>query len=60
MDTSDILVGGEASRYSILVGCVNWAVTLGRFDVHFSVSTMGMYNYASIKGHHGDMLIIFD
>ena len=37
----------------------NWSVTLGRFDVYFSVSTMGIYNSAPIKGHIGSMLRIF-
>ena len=41
----------------MLVGCANWAVTLGRFDVHFSVSTMVRYNAETRKVHLGDMII---
>ena len=59
VDTYDVLLVNEVSMYRMLIGCVNWLVTLGRFDLHFSVSTMGRYNYAPRKGHIGAMLIIF-
>ena len=59
MDTSDIFVGYEVSRYMILVVCANWKVTLGGFDVQFSVSTMGSYMSTPRKGYLGVILIIF-
>ena len=43
----------------MLVGCANWAVTLGRFDVHFSVSTMVRYNAETRKVHLGDVPSLF-
>ena len=42
----------------ILVGFVNCSVTLGRFDVQFSLSTMGSCNSVLRKGHVGDMILI--
>ena len=46
IDTSDFLVGIDISKYRMLIGSANWAVTLGRYDVHFAVSTMVMgYEY---------------
>ena len=59
METSDIIVGGKVSRYKIIVECYNLEVTLGRFDVHFAVSTMRRYSSAPRKGQLGTMLIIF-
>ena len=54
-----MFVGGKVSRYRILVGCPNGKVTLGRFGVHFSVSTIERYNSELSKGNLGSMLIIF-
>ena len=59
VDTSDLLLWDEVSRYRMIIGCSNRAVTLGRFDVHFSVSTIGRYNYTPRKGDIGAMLRIF-
>ena len=43
----------------MLIGSLNWAVTLGRFDVHYAVSTMGRYQIAPREGHLEDALRIF-
>ena len=54
----DIIVGGEVSRYRIIIGCANFSFTLGRFDVHFSASTMGRYNAVPRNLNLGTMIII--
>ena len=59
VDTSDLFLWDKVSRYRMIIGCSNRAVTLGRFDVHFSVSTIGRYNYTPRKGDIGAMLRIF-
>ena len=59
VDTSDLFLWDKVSRYRMIIGCSNRAVTLGRFDVHFSVSTIGRYNYTPRKGDIGAMLKIF-
>ena len=41
VDISDILVGDEVLKYSMIIGGANWKVTLNRFDVQLSVSIMG-------------------
>ena len=56
--TYGLLVGDEVSKYSMIFGCANWEVNLGRFDVHFSVSDMGRYNYALRKVHISGILRI--
>ena len=40
----------------MLVGSVNWCVTLGRFDIHYAVSTLGRYSAAPREGHMKVML----
>ena len=59
LDKSDLLVGDEISKYRMLVGSANWTVTLGRFDVHYGVSTLGRYSFAPREGHLKAMLRLF-
>ena len=59
LDTSELLTGSDVSKYRMLIGSANWAVTLGRFDIHFAVSTMGRYSAAPRKGHMAAMIRVF-
>ena len=59
LDTTDLLMGDEVNKCRMLVGCANWAVTLGRFDIHFATSTMGRCNAAPREGHLKTMLRVF-
>ena len=34
MDDTDILPSDDISVYQMFIGCLQWAVTLGRYDVH--------------------------
>ena len=43
----------------MLVGSANWTVTLGRFDVHYAVSTLRRYSTAPKQGHMKAMLRVF-
>ncbi len=43
----------------MLIGSLNWAVTLGRFDVHYAASTMGRYQPAPRDGHLQSLLKAF-
>ena len=40
LDDTDMLFGSEISIYQMLVGCAQWAVILGRFDIQFTTNTM--------------------
>ena len=42
-DESDFLVGEDISKYQMMVGCLNWLVTLGQYDVHYTAATMACY-----------------
>ena len=40
VDGSDFLEGDEISKYRMMVGSLNWLVTLGRYDIHYTVCTL--------------------
>ena len=43
----------------MLTGSLNWAITLGRWDVMFAFTTMTRYNNAPRMGHMKVMLRVF-
>ena len=40
-----------AAKYLIIVGQLQWLVTLGRFDIHAQVATMSRFRAAPRQGH---------
>ena len=40
-----------AAKYLIMVGQLQWLVTLGRFDLHAQVATMSRFRPAPRQGH---------
>lgn len=59
LDDSPLVSAEEASRYRTMTGSANWAVTLGRFDIHYATSTMSWYNAAPREGHVAAMKRVF-
>ena len=59
LDSTDLLVGDDITKYRMLIGCGNWAVTLGRYDVHYAISSMARYSHLPRKGHLIATLRIF-
>ena len=51
LDESELLSQEDASKYRSFIGSLNWAITLGRFDIQFATNTMARYNMAPRKGH---------
>ena len=43
----------------MLIGAGIWAVTLGRFDVHYAISTMARFNILPREGHLKELLRVF-
>ena len=37
IDDSDFLVGDDISKYRMMVGSLNWLVTLGRYNLHSNI-----------------------
>jgi len=59
LDTSDLVSDEGISKYRMLIGSLNWAVTLGRFDAMFAAVTMARYSIAPREGHVRTMLRVF-
>jgi len=59
VDNTSLLPALAIPKYQMLVGCANWVVTLGHFDVYYAVSTMARFNAAPREGHLKAMFRIF-
>ena len=55
LDISEILEGDMAAKYLIMVGQLQWLVTLGSFHIHAQVATMSRFR-ASPRQEHMDRL----
>jgi hypothetical protein len=51
LDTSPELDHVGIKQYQSLIGALQWLVTLGRFDIHCAVATMGSFRVAPRQGH---------
>eukprot|EP00957_Ditylum_brightwellii_P037915 2867715-Ditylum_brightwellii.AAC.1 len=40
INDSDFLTGDDISKYRMMVGRLNWLVTLGCYDIHYTVCTL--------------------
>ena len=58
-DTSPELDEDGQSRYQSLIGMLQWAVTLGRFDIACAVMTMSRFRAAPRKTHLDLLLHVF-
>ena len=59
IDDTRLLTPLEITKYQMLVGCANWVITLGRWDVYYATVTLARYNVAPREGHQKAMLRIF-
>ena len=53
LDESDFVDQETASKYRSMIGSLNWAITLGRFDVQYATSTMACLLYTSPSPRDG-------
>ena len=51
LDTTELCSSADQSKYRSLLGSANWMVTLGRFDISYSVNTFAQYGIAPREGH---------
>jgi hypothetical protein len=58
-DETDLLVGSEIAIYQMLIGCAQWAVTLGRMDIQYSTNTLAKFNAMPREGHRKRALRMF-
>ena len=51
LDTSEELPIEGIGHYQSLIGAFQWAVSLGRYDIHCATMTMGKFRFAPRQGH---------
>jgi hypothetical protein len=51
LDISDLLGPDQIKTYQSLIGSLQWAITLGRFDIMTAVVTLSAFRAAPRKGH---------
>ena len=59
LDDFPILDPRRHSQFRSLVGCGNWLVTLGRFDIAYAVNIFSRYSIQPRKGHLAGMIRMF-
>jgi len=59
LDESDLLYGRDISLYQMLLGCAQWAIRLGRFDIQYATNTLARYGAMPRHGHYQRMLRVF-
>jgi Reverse transcriptase (RNA-dependent DNA polymerase) len=51
IDDSEELDAAGIKKYQTMIGCLQWAVSLGRFDIQTATMTMSRFRVAPRKGH---------
>ena len=51
LDETPLLGLEHHSQYRMIIGSLNWLVTLGRYDIYHAASTMARYGMAPREGH---------
>ena len=51
IDSSELLDIDGIKKYQTMIGCLQWAVSLGRFDVQTATMTMSRFRVAPRHGH---------
>jgi hypothetical protein len=51
LSTAALLDSDMASKYRMMIGSLNWMVTLGRFDIYYATQTMAGYSMAPREDH---------
>jgi hypothetical protein len=51
LDTSDELNDEGVKKYQTMIGSLQWAVSLGRFDIQTATMTMSQFRAAPRQGH---------
>eukprot|EP00957_Ditylum_brightwellii_P007651 578355-Ditylum_brightwellii.AAC.1 len=50
-DESNLLVGDNISKYRMMVGSLNWLITLGRYGMHYTTTTLARHLMLPCQGH---------
>ena len=59
LDSSPLLNPADHSRYRTLIGCANWIVTLGRFDIAYATNLFSRFSQSPREGHLDGLREVF-
>ena len=59
LDDTSQLYDNDQALYQMLLGSLQWAVTLGRFDIQYATNTLARYGVMPREGHFQRALRIF-
>ena len=59
LEESPLLDPQGASRYRTMLGSANWIITLGRFDINYSIQALSRFNMAPREGHLSALKRVF-
>lgn len=59
LDETELLGDEDHTKYQMLIGMLNWIVTLGRIDIAFAVSSLSRFVALPRKGHTERALYVF-
>ena len=59
LDESPPLGEVDHAKFRSLVGCANWLVTLGRFDIAYAVNAYSRHTMAPRQGHYNGIKRVF-
>ena len=59
LDQSPILSPADHSKYRTLIGCANWIVTLGRFDIAYATNLFSRFSQEPRSGHLDALIRVF-
>ena len=59
MDDTDLLVPSEIPIYQMMIGCLQWVVTLGRYDIQYATNTLARFGQKPLEGHLKRALRVF-
>eukprot|EP00957_Ditylum_brightwellii_P016105 1212872-Ditylum_brightwellii.AAC.1 len=59
LDDTKVLDDMAHQQYQMLIGMLNWIVTLGRLDIAYAVSSLARFVACPPKGHSDRALYVF-
>ena len=59
LDDTPLLDAVQHSKFRSLVGCANWLITLGRFDIAYAVNSYSRFSMQPREGHLKGMIRVF-
>ena len=51
LDSSDLLDADRIQKYQLMIGAMQWAISIGRFDIATSVMSLSSFRVAPRVGH---------